>query len=96
MCQTHIAGTSRVAGRAAEDAETAKLNKYQELTHRFNVIPVATETFGSWGQLGISFTRQIGDRLATRTGDKQSSYNLFVQQISMTMQTSALEKRSTF
>ena len=85
VCQTHIAGTSREAGRAAEDAETAKLNKYQELTHKFNVIPVATETFGSWGQLGISFIRQIGDRMATRTGDKQSTYNL-LQQISMTIQ----------
>ena len=82
VCQSHIAGTFREAGKAAEEAKTAKLNTYNELTRDFDVIPVAMETFGSWGQLGIKFIRQIGDRMATKTGDKQSRYHL-LQQISI-------------
>ena len=85
VCQSHIAGTSKEAGKAAEDAETAKLNKYNELTCNFEVIPVAMETLGSWGQLGIKFVRQIGERMSTKTGDKQSTYYL-LQQISMAVQ----------
>ena len=85
VCQSHIANTSREAGKAAEVAETAKLTKYDELTRDFDVIPVAMETFGSWGQLGIKFVRQIGERMATKTGDKQSKYHL-LQQISMAVQ----------
>ena len=85
VCQSHIAGTSREAGKAAEEAETAKETLYSELSRDFSVVPVATETFGSWGSKGLRFIQQIGNRMATRTGDKKSTYYL-LQQISMTIQ----------
>ena len=48
-CQSYIAGTSKKAGKAAEQA---KSNLYSELSADSNVIPVAIETFGSWGSGG--------------------------------------------
>ena len=45
-------------------------------------IPVATETFGSWGSMGLKWMRQIGDRIAARTGDKNATFRL-LQRISM-------------
>ena len=77
-----MGGTASAAGKAAELAETSKLNKYRELTTNFTVIPVATETMGSWGQMGLKFIKDIGSRIAESTGVKRSKYYLF-QNISM-------------
>ena len=46
---------------------------------------VCNETFGSWGTLSLHFIRQIGDRIAARTGNKRATYDL-LQNISMTVQ----------
>ena len=85
VCQSYVGGTSKEAGKAAEDAEIAKLTKYKELDARFEVIPVANETFGSWGAASLKFVREIGDRMIAQTKDKRSKYNL-LQNISMTVQ----------
>ena len=85
VCQSYIAGTSREARKAAEEAEQAKSNLYNELAADFNVIPVATETFGSWCPAGLKFIKEIGERMASRTGEKRSRYYL-LQRISMAIQ----------
>ena len=82
VCQSYVGKTSKEAGKAAEVAEKAKLNHYNELSADFKVIPVATETFGSWGSMGLKWMRQIGDRIAARTGDKNATFRL-LQRISM-------------
>ena len=82
VCQSYVGKTSKEAGKAAEVAEKAKLNHYNELSADFKVIPVATETFGSWGSMGLKWMRQIGDRIAARTGDKKATFRL-LQRISM-------------
>ena len=85
LCQSYVGKTSKVAGKAAEIAEQAKLNKYQELSDNYQIIPVATETFGSWGSMGLKWIRQIGDRITARTGDKRETYSL-LQRISLAIQ----------
>ena len=85
VCQSYVGGTSKEAGKAAEDAEQAKTTKYRDLAAKFNVIPVANETFGSWAPSSLKFIKEIGERMVARTGDKRSRYNL-LQNISMTTQ----------
>ena len=51
----------------------------------FIFIPVAVETFGSWGQIGLKFIKDLGTRIADRTGEKRSTAFLF-QSISMAVQ----------
>ena len=85
LASSHIAGTSQEAGRAAQQAESTKLSLYEELSQNYNVIPIATETLGSWGPLGLKFVREIGGRIAESTGEKRSRYYLF-QAISMAIQ----------
>ena len=63
LCQSYVGGTSKEAGKAAEDAEKAKSTKYRELDARFEVIPVANETFGSWGAASLKFVREIGETM---------------------------------
>ena len=85
LAPSHVAATSQEAGGAAKKAEDTKLAVYQELASNYNVIPVATETLGSWGPRGLKFIRDIGSRIADATGEKRSKYFLF-QAISMAVQ----------
>ena len=85
LCQSHVSGTSKEAGNAAKQAESLKLRHYEELTQNFTVIPVATETMGSWGPMGLKFVKEIGSRIAAMTGEKRSTHYLF-QAISMAIQ----------
>ena len=80
-----LGGTSLEAGKAAQEAEQIKFNTYRELATNYTVIPVATETFGSWGQIGLKFVKDIGTRIAEATGEKRSKYYLF-QSISIAIQ----------
>ena len=85
LCQSNLTGTSKEAGKAAVHAETAKLQLYEELTHKYMVIPVATETMGSWGPMGLKLVREIGERIADLTGEPRATHFLF-QAISMAIQ----------
>ena len=53
MAQSHVSGTSKEAGSAAQTAEKTKMSLYSELTRDYDVIPVAMETMGSWGPTGL-------------------------------------------
>ena len=85
LAPSHISTTSKEAGKAAEQAEAAKLTTYSNLINNYTVIPVAMETLGSWGSLGKKFITEIGSRIADATGEKRSTYFLF-QAISMAAQ----------
>ena len=75
VCQSYVGGTSKEAGKAAEEAELAK-NEHNDVAAKFVVVPIAKETFGSWGTLSLHFIRQIGARIAARTGNKRATYDL--------------------
>ena len=85
LAQSNITATSKEAGKAAEKAEKDKAAHYQELCSSYIVMPVAMETMGAWGQQGLKFVKEIGERIATATGDKRATYFLF-QAISMAVQ----------
>ena len=80
-----IALTSQGAGKAATKAEQDKLIHYQDLTGNYIVIPVATETLGSWGPAGLKLVKDIGQRIALNNGEKRSVSFLF-QALGMAIQ----------
>ena len=77
LCQSNVGATSQGAGKAAQKAEGQKLANYNNLVMDYNVMPVANETFGAWGQIGMKFIKAIGTRIAEATGEKRSTYFLF-------------------
>ena len=85
LAHSHIAGPSKEAGKAAQEAEKTKFSVYQELSSNYTIIPVATETMGTWGPIGLKFVKDIGSRIAEVSGEKRSKYFLF-QSISMAIQ----------
>ena len=46
--------------------------EYQELLSEFDFVPVALEGSGVWGAEGKDWVREIGRRIAFRTGNKEA------------------------
>jgi hypothetical protein len=82
---TYINNTTQRAGAAADLAESNKIKKYEELMNTFIFVPVAIETSGVWGQAGLQFIKQIGNRIREATGEKAST-NYLIQRISIAIQ----------
>ena len=77
--------SAREAGKAAKNAETRKHNKYRNLKDNYLFIPVAIETFGSWGPESLKFIKELGKRIQENTGEKRATSYL-IQSLSMTVQ----------
>ena len=80
----NVLGCSKEAGSAAMAAEEMKRKKYSELAKDNYFIPIAQETFGSWGLRGLELLKEIGTRTIIASGNKRARANLF-QNISMAM-----------
>ncbi len=82
---SYIQGTSRQAGHAAKKAEQRKIHHYNDLANQFIFIPVATETSGVIGEIGLKFIKAIGSKIAEVTGEKRST-SFLIQRISISIQ----------
>jgi len=82
----HIGNTATKPGAAAQKTAQNKIDKYYKLasTHIFYP-PFAIETAGTWHEMAIEFTQEIGRRITTITEDTQETTCLF-QRLSMALQ----------
>ena len=39
-------------------------------------VPVAVETFGSWGPIGLNFIKDIGRKIREKTGEKNATTHM--------------------
>ena len=62
--------TSQEAGKATEAGEKIKFSHYQDLASQFIIVPVATETVGTWGIVGLKFLKDLGKQIIAATGGK--------------------------
>ena len=85
MAFSYLDQTSRTSGKAAEKAEMKKIDLYQELQSEYMFVPLAVETMGSWGQLGLKFIKEVGRKIQDISGEKKSTFYLF-QRISIAIQ----------
>ena len=85
LCDTYVVESSREGGKAAKIAESKKKNKYKELEDNYEFVPIAMETFGSWGPEGLKFIKEIGKKIQETTGEKRATEYL-IQSLSMTVQ----------
>ena len=83
--EMNVQANSKSPGKATERSEKAKMVLYEDLCKDFIFTPIAVETFGSWGQDGLSLIKEIGRKICNTTGEKRSSFYLF-QRISIAIQ----------
>ena len=58
---------------------------YEKLLRNYIFVPIAVETFGSWGPRGLKFVKEIGRKIQEKTSNKNAT-GLIIQAISMTVQ----------
>ena len=85
LAPSNVDANSHEAGRSAVKAEKDKFSHYLELSTTYIVTPIAMETLGSWGPIGLKFIKEIGSRIEQQTGEKRATSFLF-QAISMAVQ----------
>ena len=95
VAPSNIDLSSQEAGKAATKAEADKLSKYTDLTRNYTVIPVAMETLGSWGQIGLKFVKDIGQRIQDNTGERRATSYLLQSVGIATQRGNAISIRGT-
>jgi len=75
--ESHIGNTATKPGAAAQKTTQNKIDKYSKLasTHIFN--PFAIETAGTWHDMAIELTQEIGRRITTITEDTMETTFLY-------------------
>ena len=73
MAASHLNSTERVAGGAAVSAEATKFAKYADLNKSYDLVPIAIETFGSWGQHWWELIAWVGSKIAQSTGELRAT-----------------------
>ena len=69
---SHVTLATSEAGAVANQAEDRKKVKYADLQASHHFVPVTIETSGVFGQMALSFIRELGLSLQARTGEPQS------------------------
>ena len=75
----------RALQKQPKTSRKKKLHKYRELQKDYLVVPIAVETFGSFGQQGRKLIDEIGNMIIEKSGEKRSKFYLY-QRISMAIQ----------
>ena len=82
---SHLDVSSNHFGKVAEQAEHAKLTKYEQLERDFEIVPISVETMGPWGPNGLKFVRKVSRRISEESGEPRSTVFL-MQAIGMAIQ----------
>ena len=85
VAQSHLQGTARAAGAAAETAELRKFTHYEDLAVDYIIAPVAIETLGAMGPATEKFIGELSKRLISVIGDKKAGF-YFRQRLSIAIQ----------
>ena len=85
LAPSSINQSAKEPGKVASNAETRKINHYQNLTNDYIFVPISVETLGVWGDLGMDFIKEVGRKIKDETGEKRSTSFLF-QSISIAVQ----------
>ena len=79
--ESHIGGTATKPGAAAQKTAQNKIDKYSKLASTHVFYPFAIGTAGTWHEMAIELTQEIGRRITTITEDtrdtKHSCSNAF-------------------
>ena len=69
--------TSISAGSAAELAAVRKQAKFADLAQRYEFVPIAVESRGTYSATATAFLADLGRRLSAATSDAKETAHLF-------------------
>lgn len=77
FANSYVNKTARELGWSARQAEQFKIKKYSHLREQFTFIPIAVETSGVFGKLGLKLLKEIGSKITEITKEKRATSYLF-------------------
>jgi len=84
--ESHIGSTATKPGAAAHKTAQNKIDQYSILASTHIFYSFAIETAGTWHEMAIELTQDIGKRITTITEDTRETTFLF-RRLSMALQT---------
>ena len=70
---TYVNKSSAERGSVSKRAEEEKRRKYVKLMDAYIFVPVVIETSGAWGAEALQFTKEIGQRIESVTGEQRAT-----------------------
>ena len=77
FAESHIGSTATKPGAAAHKTAQIKIDKYSKLASIHIFYPFAIETAGTWHEMAIELTQEIGRSITTITEDTRETTFLF-------------------
>ena len=75
--ESHIGNTAIKPGAAAQKTAQNKIDKYSKLASTHIIYPFAIETAGTWHEMAIELTQEIGRSITNVTEDNRETTFLF-------------------
>ena len=85
LAASHLNRAVLGSGVVANDAESRKSTKYSSLSALYRFIPIAVETLDVPGDEALSFSHDLGQRIAVATAEPRS-YQFLMQRLSVAIQ----------
>jgi hypothetical protein len=85
LAQSHLDRAVLRAATVADDAEQRKRQKYVSLSATYYFVPICIETLGPMGEEAAAFFADVGQRIATATGEPRSK-SFLMQRLSIAVQ----------
>ncbi|XP_061709915.1 uncharacterized protein LOC133519817 isoform X2 [Cydia pomonella] len=85
LAPSHVEGSARKPGTAADQAQTLKRRKYAFLTDQYEFAALAIETLGPWSSDTKQFMKEVSVRLIGVSGDHRAG-SFFAQRLSLAVQ----------
>ena len=85
LAQSHLDRAVLRAATVADDAEQRKRQKYVSLSATYYFVPICIETLGPMGEEAAAFFADVGQRIATATGEPRSK-TFLMQRLSIAVQ----------
>ena len=83
--KSYVNRTSHDKGYAAKQAEDEKYKNYTDLMDQFIFVPIATETSGIFGKVGLQLIKKIGSKITAVTHERRATSYL-IQRIAVAIQ----------
>ena len=83
--ESHIGSKATKQGAAAHKTAQNKINKYSKLASTHIFYPLAIETAGTWHEMAVELTQEIGRRITTIVEDTRET-TFFFQRLSVALQ----------
>lgn len=85
LAPSYVENFAKKDSKAGKEEEDRKIRQYEHLSNEYDFIPISVESFGTWGELGLQFIKDVGKSWEDKTQQKRSK-SFLLQALSIAFQ----------